>query len=110
MALRRSRSHRCRCCCIAVGKKQKEQAIINVVDADGKGTIDFLDVQSFMACKRKDVGIEEELIQAFRVFDRDGNGLSNAVALRHVMTNLREKLTDEKVNEMIRSRGGRRAN
>ena len=36
------------------------------------------------------------------VFDRDGNGEISAAELRHVMTNLGEKLTDEEVDEMIR--------
>jgi len=38
----------------------------------------------------------------FKVFDRDGNGFISAAELRHVMTNLGEKLTDEEVDEMIR--------
>lgn len=36
------------------------------------------------------------------MFDRDGNGLISAAELRHVMTNLGEKLTDDEVDEMIR--------
>ena len=36
------------------------------------------------------------------MFDRDGNGFISAAELRHVMTNLGEKLTDEEVDEMIR--------
>ena len=39
---------------------------------------------------------------ANEVFDRDGNGFISAAELRHVMTNLGEKLTDEEVDEMIR--------
>jgi calmodulin len=46
----------------------------------------------------KDTDTEEELIEAFKVFDRDGNGLISAAELRHVMTNLGEKLTDEEVD------------
>ena len=45
---------------------------------------------------------EEELKEAFKVFDKDGNGFISAAELRHVMTNLGEKLTDEEVDEMIR--------
>ena len=36
------------------------------------------------------------------MFDKDGNGYISAAELRHVMTNLGEKLTDEEVDEMIR--------
>jgi calmodulin len=45
---------------------------------------------------------EDEIREAFKVFDKDGNGFISAAELRHVMTNLGEKLTDEEVDEMIR--------
>ena len=45
------------------------------LDADGNGTIDFPEFLSLMARKMKDTDTEEELIEAFKVFDRDGNGL-----------------------------------
>jgi len=35
-------------------------------------------------------------------FSHDGNGFISPAELRHVMTNLGEKLTDEEVDEMIR--------
>lgn len=50
------------------------QDMINEVDADGNGTIDFPEFLSLMARKMKDTDTEEELIEAFKVFDRDGNG------------------------------------
>jgi len=78
------------------------QDMINEVDADGNGTIDFPEFLSLMARKMKDTDTEEELIEAFKVFDRDGSGFISAAELRHVMTNLGEKLTDEEVDEMIR--------
>lgn len=55
-----------------------------------------------MARKMTDTDSEEEIREAFRVFDKDGNGFISAAELRHVMTNLGEKLTDEEVDEMIR--------
>jgi hypothetical protein len=45
---------------------------------------------------------EAELKDAFKVFDKDDNGFISAAELRHVMTNLGEKLTDDEVDEMIR--------
>jgi len=70
------------------------QDMINEADADGNGTIDFPEFLSLMARKMKDTDTEEELVEAFKVFDRDGNGFISAAELRHVMTNLGEKLTE----------------
>merc|ERR1711934_955476 len=78
------------------------QDMINEVDADGSGTIDFPEFLNLMAKKMKDTDSEEEIKEAFKVFDKDGNGFISAAELRHVMTNLGEKLTDEEVDEMIR--------
>merc|ERR1712087_75486 len=77
------------------------QDMINEVDADGNGTIDFPEFCTLMARKMKDTDSEEELKEAFRVFDKDGNGFISAAELRHIMTNLGEKLTDEEVDEML---------
>ncbi|KAG6753794.1 hypothetical protein POTOM_041793 [Populus tomentosa] len=78
------------------------QDMISEVDADQNGTIDFPEFLNLMARKMKDTDSEEELREAFKVFDKDQNGFISAAELRHVMTNLGEKLTDEEVEEMIR--------
>lgn len=43
---------------------------------------------AMMARKMKDTDSEEEIKEAFKVFDKDGNGFISAAELRHVMTNL----------------------
>jgi len=48
----------------------------------------------------KDTDSEEEILEAFKVFDKDGNGFISAAELRHIMTNLGEKLTDEEVHRV----------
>uniref|UniRef100_A0A2K6QHQ0 EF-hand domain-containing protein n=1 Tax=Rhinopithecus roxellana TaxID=61622 RepID=A0A2K6QHQ0_RHIRO len=61
--------------------------------------IDFCEFLTMMARKIKATDSEEEIREAF---SKDGNGSVSAAELRHVMTNLGEKLTDEEVDETIR--------
>jgi hypothetical protein len=63
------------------------QDMINLVDADGNGTIDVPEFLSLMARKIKDTDTKGEPVEAFKVFDRDGNGFISAAELRHVLTN-----------------------
>lgn len=76
--------------------------MIEEVDKDKSGTIDFQEFLSLMALKMKETDIEEELIEAFKVFDRDGNGLISAHELRFVMSTSGESLSEEDIEEMIR--------
>ncbi|PRD33453.1 UNVERIFIED_CONTAM: Calmodulin [Trichonephila clavipes] len=55
-----------------------------------------------MSNKMKERDSEKELKEAFRVFDKNGDGFISAPELRNVMTNLGEKLTDEEVEDMIK--------
>ena len=38
----------------------------------------------------------------FLAFDKDGNGFISSAELRHIMTTLGERLTDEEVDELIK--------
>ena len=66
--------------------------------------VSFLSTEflTMMARKMRDTDSEEEIREAFKVFDRDNNGFISAAELRHVMTSIGEKLTDDEVDEMIR--------
>lgn len=43
-----------------------------------------------------------EMEQAFRIFDRNGDGYIDADELRHQLTHLGEKLDEQDVDEIIR--------
>lgn len=88
-----------------LGQMPTEESLkqmINEVDADGSGTIDFAEFLTLMARKMKTKDSQAEILEAFKVFDKDGSGKISASELRQVMNNLGEKLTDEEVEEMIR--------
>ncbi|KAM3145876.1 hypothetical protein pb186bvf_002171 [Paramecium bursaria] len=68
---------------------------------EGDEYIDFPEFLALMARKMKEQDSEKELIEDFKVFDRDGKGLISTAELRHVMANLGKKLTYQ-VDEIIR--------
>mmetsp|Transcript_16060 Transcript_16060/g.17835 ORF Transcript_16060/g.17835 Transcript_16060/m.17835 type:complete len:192 (-) Transcript_16060:69-644(-) len=89
----------------SLGQKPTDSQLvdmINEVDVDGDGQIDFEEFLEMMAKKMKDVDTDHEIREAFNVFDKDGNGYIDASELRSVMLSLGEKLSDEEVNQMIK--------
>eukprot|EP00794_Sanderia_malayensis_P003361 gene3361-3850_t len=51
--------------------------------------------------QKKPAGDFESFIEGLRVFDRDGNGQISAAEIRHLLTSLGEKLTDDEVDTLL---------
>ena len=69
--------------------------MIKEVEAKGQSNIDFPEFLTLMARKMQDTDSEEEIKEAFRVFDKDNSGYISAAELRHVMTNLGQSVLFE---------------
>ena len=54
-----------------------------------------------MAKKIENTDSEEEIREAFRVFDTDRNGFISTTELRYVMRNIGDQLTEADIDEMI---------
>jgi calmodulin len=76
--------------------------LVPKADKDGNGTIDFAEFIHMMPSQEKDDNAEEEMLEAFQVFDTDGNGSITADELRQIFSNLGESLTDEEITDMIK--------
>ncbi|ODQ64286.1 calmodulin [Nadsonia fulvescens var. elongata DSM 6958] len=87
----------------SLGQNPSESELADMIsDIGNGGNIDFPEFLTMMARKMKDTDSEEEIREAFKVFDRDNNGFISTQELRHVMTSIGEKLTEEEVSEMLR--------
>ncbi|XP_066911055.1 uncharacterized protein [Clytia hemisphaerica] len=86
----------------SLGKNPTEDEIddmINEVDTDGNGVIDFIEFLEMMAKMSTDV--DETIKEAFYIFDSDGSGAISSEEFRKVMMTLGAQMTDEEVTEII---------
>merc|ERR1711872_1126398 len=73
--------------------------MIRNVDTNANGAIDFNEFIDMMV--KRGASIEDDVVHAFKVFDRDGDGLISEEELRLTMNNLGEALTEAEVRHMI---------
>ena len=71
------------------------QDIMNEFDLDRNGVLDFNEFIYMMETYKKQEITEDEILQSFKVFDRDHNGYITRAELESAMKNLGEKLTDD---------------
>eukprot|EP01047_Picozoa_sp_COSAG01_P012812 COSAG01_NODE_585_length_15160_cov_15.779473_13_plen_152_part_00 len=91
----------------SVGENPTEAELAQMVteiDTDGDGEIDFGEFLAMMAKQMKAADGEEEIREAFKVFDQDGRGFIDADELRDVLKSLGMVADDEEctAHDMIR--------
>ena len=55
-----------------------------------------------MGARMKDSSGPDELMEAFKGFDKEGNGIVSAQELRNIMMNFGEPMTEEETDELIK--------
>ena len=90
----------------AMGYKLKEGDIhdmINEVDLDGNGFINITEFKELLNNRvRKDSTTNEEMIETFRYFDQDGDGLISTNDLFKAMNQLGQNVKYEQAEDMVR--------
>ena len=71
--------------------------MVNEVDKDGTESIDFPEFLTMMSLKINEENAEEELREAFKVFDGDGNGFIDRRELGLMMRFMGETLTEGEI-------------
>merc|ERR1712107_110514 len=82
-------------------KKDEIRRMINDIDKDGSGTIDFNEFLNMMTARMGDRDSREEIVKVFRLFDDDETGKISFKNLKRVAQELGENMTDEELQEMI---------
>ena len=88
-----------------VGAKCTEselQDLVNEVDVNERGHISKDDFISLMGRKLKDSDTEDELIEAFQIFDKDNSKLISAKKLLDVFRKIDDTIKEEEVLQMIK--------
>ena len=84
--------------------QEEMDQMIEEVDEDGSGTVDFGEFLEMMAKKLTKINISQELNEAFKVYDKDGNGLISLAELRYSLTTQENgpKISHEEFDEIAR--------
>ena len=77
------------------------QDIINEVDVDGSGSMEFPEFCIMMVKKMSEADTENEVQEAYRVFDKDKDGFITRSELRMIFAALPERLSHEEIEEML---------
>ena len=75
--------------------------IIKKMDLEDKKEINYDEFLTIINQREKDVDEEEEVLKAFKVFDKDGNGLININELKDIMLNVGNNWSENEINEML---------
>ena len=90
----------------SMGYKLKEGDVhdmINEVDLDGNGFINITEFRELLDNRvRKDSATNEEMIETFRYFDKDGDGLISTNDLFKAMNELGQNVKYEQAEDMVR--------
>jgi len=74
---------------------------VTYVRVSGNGEVSFDEFVNLMARKLATVDMEEEILEAFRVFDSDGNGSISREELRVAIATLGTPVNDQEVDELM---------
>ncbi|XP_014221794.1 troponin C isoform X3 [Trichogramma pretiosum] len=78
--------------------------LIEEVDADKSGRLEFDEFVTLAAkfiVEEDAEALEKELREAFRLYDKEGNGYIPTTCLREILRELDEQLTDQELDIMI---------
>lgn len=78
------------------------QDLVNEVEINEKGQLSFTAFLELMTRKLKDMDTEEELMEAFKIFDKDNSNLISTKKLMTVFSVIDDKIREEEILQMMK--------
>lgn len=82
-------------------EEEKLKAWVREADPEHTGSIDFNDFLLVMSEVLTKENEAMNLKEAFDLFDKDGGGTISPIELRHMMTSIGERITEEETDLMV---------
>ena len=79
------------------------QDMINEADIEGNGSITFDGFMNLMNQKLRNEDVEEEIIETFKKFDQDNNGLIGPEDIYNLLHSFNQDITISEAEEMIKN-------
>eukprot|EP01018_Ginkgo_biloba_P018277 Gb_23756 [translate_table: standard] len=87
----------------SLGENPTEAELREIIKREEiSGTIDFPRFLDIMKRNMKGASFDRQLKDAFKVLDKEGNGMISVKELRHILTSVGEKLEASEFDEWIR--------
>ena len=85
----------------AVGFNPMPEEVEDMVEDIDSPTFDFNSFIYIVYRHARECDPEQELVDAFRVFDKDGSGKLKTDTIRQILRNLKQPFTEDQINELL---------
>ena len=88
----------------ALGYNLSEKEITHLIgenDHDYDGKLKYEEVLNMINSRSKEIDTEDELIEAFKIFDKEGKGYIGTDEIKHLLLMIGESMTVEEIEEII---------
>lgn len=79
------------------------QKVVREVEKRDKKMVNITQLMEVLGRHCSEFNPMADMMEAFKVFDKNGDGVISVSELRHVMNNLGERLTDRELQQMFRN-------
>eukprot|EP00187_Rhodella_violacea_P007085 CAMPEP_0174884934 /NCGR_PEP_ID=MMETSP0167-20121228/345_1 /TAXON_ID=38298 /ORGANISM="Rhodella maculata, Strain CCMP736" /LENGTH=146 /DNA_ID=CAMNT_0016120421 /DNA_START=81 /DNA_END=521 /DNA_ORIENTATION=- len=86
----------------AVGQTPTNAKVKAIVSEYSEKSFDFKMFMEIMKKHMEPAISTDQICEAFKVFDKDGSGKVSAKEIRHILTTVGEKLTEQEADDMLK--------